>query len=148
MSNLQMVLDRFDNIIARLDKVEKNVDILMQDSSKKYDMTSVLDGIKLVMKNMIVLNNKMDGLKNTNILSKNDIIVEIDKINTRLNEINDCLYEMTREKEDDNKAVYTDQEIYELKQSLSWNKLCKRTGWKKSTLQWHYYKYKRDNGIV
>lgn len=148
MSNLQIVLDHFDNINARLEKLEANVNILTKDSNKNYDLTSVMDGIKLVAKNMTILNSKIDSIKSTNAITKSDILFEINKLHDMLNSINDTLYEMTRETEDENKEVYTDKEIYELKQQLSWNKLVQRTHMKKSTLQWHYYKYKKDNGII
>lgn len=148
MSNIQEVFDRFDMVISRIDKVEANINILAESINKKYDLTPVMEGIKLVNNNMLVLNHKIDGLKTAGSVNKADIIVEINKINESLNCINDMVYELTREDEEEHKKIYTDAEIYELKKQLSWSKLVDRTGWKKSTLQWHYYKYVKENGII
>ena len=40
--------------------------------------------------------------------------------------------------------VYTDEEIYNLKQSLSWSKLSERTGIPVSTLQSRYRRYMQE----
>ena len=40
--------------------------------------------------------------------------------------------------------IYSDEEIYRLKSSMSWTKLSKRTGIPVSTLQYHYRRYLRE----
>lgn len=42
--------------------------------------------------------------------------------------------------------IYTDEEIFNLKKSLTWNKLCKKTNIPLSTLQYRYRRYIKKKG--
>ena len=149
MSSIQDVFDRFDMVMKRIDKLESNMNILLEDTNKKYDLTSVMKGLNTINGNIKLLVNKFEGLKTADAVNKADILVEIDKLNKSLNTINDAVYEITKEAEEDKpKKVYTDTEIFELKKELSWSKMVKYTGMPRSTLLWHYNKYKKEHGII
>jgi predicted nucleic acid-binding Zn-ribbon protein len=149
MSNVQEIFDRFDMVMKRIDKLEGNMNILLEDTSKKYDLTSVMKGLNTINGNIRVLANLVEGLKTSDAVNKADILVEIDKLNKSLNTINDAVYELTKESEEDKpKKVYTDTEIFELKKELSWSQMVKYTGMPRSTLIWHYNRYKEAHGII
>ena len=149
MSSIQDVFDRFDMVMKRIDKLESNMNILLEDTNKKYDPTSVMKGLNTINGNIKLLVNKFEGLKTADAVNKADILVEIDKLNNSLNTINDAVYEITKEAEEDKpKKIYTDTEIFELKKELSWSKMVKYTGMPRSTLLWHYNKYKKEHGII
>lgn len=149
MSNVQEIFDRFDMVMKRIDKLESNMNILLEDTNKKYDLTSVMKGLNTINGNIKLLVTKFEGLKTSDAVNKADILVEIDKLNKSLNTINDAVYELTKEAEEDKpKKVYTDTEIFELKKELSWSQMVKYTGMPRSTLMWHYNKYKEAHGII
>lgn len=149
MSNIQEIFDRFDMVMKRIDKLENNMNILAEDTSKKYDLTSVMKGLNTINNNIKLLVTKFEGLKTSDAVNKADILVEIDKLNNSLNSINDAIYELTRESEEDKpKKVYTDTEIFELKKELSWSQMVKYTGIPRSTLLWHYNRYKKEHDII
>ena len=149
MSNVQEIFDRFDMVMKRIDKLESNMNILLENTSKKYDLTSVMKGLNTINGNIKLLVNKFEGLKTSDAVNKADVLVEIDKLNKSLNTINDAVYELTKESEEATpKKVYTDTEIFELKKELSWSQMVKYTGMPRSTLMWHYNRYKDAHGII
>jgi len=62
---------------------------------------------------------------------------KIDALETRINNIENGMLP-------EHNGVYTDEELYELKQQLSWKKLSERTNIKVSSLQYRLRRYRDD----
>ena len=75
-----------------------------------------------------------EGMKMDNIEKR------LDAIQSLVEENNKLLKDLIAEKEGD-KKIYTDEEIFKLKESLSWKNLSLRTHLPISTLQYRYKRY-------
>ena len=109
--------------------------------------------------------------ENSNISDKIDMLIQVCKANYKLNKavidsvsnVNSGimkrfdltekqLVELKNEIQKTDKLlsgdfhVYSDEEIFNLKKSLSWNKLSKKTNIPLSTLQYRYRRYLKQNG--
>ena len=95
--------------------------------------------IQLVKSDLKLSKSLVDYMSNASV-NTNNKLVDLQK---KADEIKELAIKADRLREAQ-KHVYTDEEIYKLKQVMSWNRLHKKTDIPLSTLQYRYRRYCKE----
>ena len=94
-----------------------------------------------------VIKKEIEISRNMAVNSNVDFEKQINTIEKKVDSIERSLEKLVALTEASNETVYTDRELYDLKQELSWAQLNKKTHIPLSTLQSRVRRYKKANDL-